>query len=95
MVNFLLGLIVGSMNSKNTKSNGYGPISVVPPKPPLPPIPSKISNKTISLKFCKDFDWSNIGIIELNSFEEFFYFYQENHDKGCIYDVELKSRGDI
>lgn len=47
----------------------------------------------ITLKFCKDFDWNNVEIIELNSFEEFFYFYQENHDKGCIYDVKLK--GDV
>lgn len=43
----------------------------------------------ITLKFCKDFDWNNIEIVELNSFEEFFYFYMENHDKGLIYDVKL------
>lgn len=87
MANFLLGLILGSM-SKN-KSNVYRPISVTPPKPKLPPIPRKASKSIISLKFCKGFDWNNIEIIELNSFEEFFCFYQENHDKGCIYDVNL------
>ncbi|WP_310443750.1 hypothetical protein [Tissierella sp.] len=44
----------------------------------------------ITLKFCKEFDWNNVKIIELNSFKEFFYFYQENHDKGLIYDVKLR-----
>lgn len=103
MANFLLGLIVGSM-SKN-KSNKYGPKSVTPPKPKLPPIPNKIgtnpspkskspgppgNNKLIELTFCKEFDISNIEIIELRSYEDFFNFYIENHDKGCIYDVKLK-----
>lgn len=44
----------------------------------------------IILKFCKDFDWNNIEIIELNSFEEFFCFFIENSEKGLIYDVKLK-----
>lgn len=44
----------------------------------------------ITLKFCKELNWYKIEIIELNSFEEFFYFYQENYDKGLIYDVELR-----
>lgn len=44
----------------------------------------------ITLKFVKEFNWNNIEIIELNSYREFFIFYQENHDKGCIYDVKLK-----
>jgi hypothetical protein len=87
MSKFILGLIVGLMSKK---SNGYGHQSVTPPKPPLPPLPRKVSKKNISLKFCKGFGWNNIEIIELNSFEEFFYFYQENHDKGLIYNVRLK-----
>ena len=90
MANFLLGLIVGSMSSKKNKSNVYGSKSITPPKPPLPPIPRKVSKNIISLKFCKEFNWNNIEIIELNSFEEFFYFYMENYDKGFIYDVKLK-----
>ncbi|WP_158220081.1 hypothetical protein [Tissierella sp. P1] len=47
----------------------------------------------IELKFCKEFDWNNIEIIELNSFEEFFYFYVGNHDKGYIYDMKLIKEG--
>lgn len=43
----------------------------------------------IELKFCKGFDWNNIEIIKLNSFEEFFYFYLEHYEKGLIYDVKL------
>lgn len=106
MTNFLLGLIVGSISSKNNKSNKYGPKSVTAPKPKLPPRPSTNiginplpkskspgppgGNNMITLKFCKEFNWNNIEIIELNSYKEFFIFYQENHDKGCIYDVNLK-----
>lgn len=44
----------------------------------------------IVLKFAKEFNWNDIETIELNSFKEFFIFYQDNHDKGCIYDVKLK-----
>lgn len=91
MTNFLLGLIVGSTSSKNNKSNGYRSKSVTPPKPPLPPPPKSLSNNIlIELKFCEGFDWNNIEIVELNSYKEFFIFYQENHDKGLIYDIELK-----
>lgn len=43
----------------------------------------------IELKFIEGFDLSKIKIIELKSFEDFFNFYQENHDKGCIYDVKI------
>jgi len=43
----------------------------------------------ITLKFCKDFDWKKIEIIELNSFEEFFYFVKEHNEKGHIYDIKL------
>lgn len=93
MASFLFGLIVGSMSSKSNKSGGYGPKSVTPPKPKLPPRPITNYNNLISLKFCKGFDWSDIEIIELNSYREFFLFYQENHDKGCIYDVKLKQMG--
>lgn len=85
-----MGLIIGSMSSTNDKSNGYGSKSVSAPKPKLPHPPRKTSKKFISLKFCKGFDWNNIEIIELNSYREFFIFYQENHNKGCIYDVKLK-----
>lgn len=46
----------------------------------------------ITLKFCKEFNLDNIEIITLNSFEEFFYFYKENYDKGCIYDVKSIER---
>lgn len=58
-------------------------------KAPDPPLPSGIRNALITLEFCKDFDINNIEIVKLNSFEEFFLFYMENHDKGCIYDVRL------
>lgn len=44
----------------------------------------------ITLKFCKEYDWDNIEVIELNSFKEFFYFYIDNCEKGFIYDVKLK-----
>ncbi|MSU01951.1 hypothetical protein [Tissierella pigra] len=87
MDKFIFGLIVGSMRKK---SNGYENQSVTPPKPPLPPIPNKISKRIISLKFCKEFDWNSMEIIELNSYREFFIFYIENHDKGYIYDVKLR-----
>ena len=43
----------------------------------------------ITLKFSRGFDWNNIEIVELNSFEEFFYFYLEHYEKGCIFDVKL------
>ena len=90
MANFITGLIIGSMISKN-KSNGCGPKSIIAPKPKLPPLPSvnigtnpppegkstgppgSSLNKIISLKFCKAFDWNNIEIVELDSFEEFFF----------------------
>lgn len=48
----------------------------------------------ITLLFCKEFNLDNIELIELKSFEDFFYFYQENYDKGLIYDVKLKE-GDL
>lgn len=47
----------------------------------------------ITLKFCKEFNLDNIEFIELKSFEDFFYFYQRNYDKGLIYDVKLKYGG--
>lgn len=45
----------------------------------------------ITLKFAKEFDWNDIETIELNSFEEFFFYYMKNHDKGCIYDVKVNN----
>lgn len=97
MTNFLLGLIVVSMIGKNNKLNEYGSKSITPSKPKLPPIlNTKVgtnppgNNKLIELTFCKEFDISNIEIIELRSYEDFFNFYIENHDKGCIYDVKLR-----
>lgn len=43
----------------------------------------------IILSFCKEFDWNNVELIELHSFEEFFWFYVKNCEKGLIYDVKL------
>lgn len=43
----------------------------------------------IELKFIEGYDLTKTKIIELASFEAFFNFYLENHDKGCIYDVKL------
>lgn len=43
----------------------------------------------IELKFIIGYDLTKTKIIVLKSFEDFFKFYMENHDKGCIYDVKL------
>jgi|GEM_PF-6418159 len=43
----------------------------------------------IILSFCKEFDWNNVELIELHSFEEFFWFFVKNSEKGLIYDVKL------
>lgn len=49
----------------------------------------------ITLKFCKNYDWNNIKIVELNSFEEFFYFVKEHNEKGHIYDIKLIEGGNV
>lgn len=43
----------------------------------------------IELKFCKGFDASDILIVTLNSYEEFFKYFVKNSEKGLIYDVKL------
>ncbi len=43
----------------------------------------------IKLKFCKWYDWNNLEIIKFASYKEFFDFYIENADKGCIFDVKI------
>ena len=57
--------------------------------PPLPKNKTSTSNKMIEIKFIEGFDLSKTKIIELKSYQDFFNFYQENHDKGCIYDVKI------
>lgn len=41
----------------------------------------------ITLKFCKWFEWRNLEVIELETYKDFFKFYVENSEKGCIFDV--------
>lgn len=48
----------------------------------------------IKLKFCKWYDWDNLEIIELETYKEFFDFYIENADKGCIFDVKINQEAD-
>lgn len=43
----------------------------------------------IILKFCKWHELKNLKIIKLRTYKEFFDFYIENHEKGCIFDVKL------
>ena len=42
----------------------------------------------ITLKFCKWHDWNNLEIFELKTYQEFFDFYVENAENGCIFDVK-------
>ncbi len=42
----------------------------------------------IKLNFCKWCKWLNLEIVELQSYKDFFRFYLENAEKGCIFDVE-------
>ena len=42
----------------------------------------------ITLKFCKWHEWQNLEVVELQTYKEFFEFYVENYEKGCIFDVQ-------
>lgn len=47
-------------------------------------------NSMITLKFCKWCEWQNLEVIELQTYKEFFDFYIENAEKGCIFDVQVE-----